>query len=1500
MSKKGNNKITKRIPATILVAGLCITNAASPVVYAADSVSIEASADRQDTSSDISGISETQDGSSSSAAGDTSASSETDAKDSVSTSTDGSTTVIDDTETAKASGVSETDSETDSETKTGTDETAAAKTLLTSAALTADGTADGTDEEDRSFDDSKTDVWDFSAADHGDDYNNRMTATTINNIRPDIADGTTGTYFGSFSLDDGDFVFSSTGNSNYIRAKGASFTRTDDSYLQNNGTYYNGYLYNNSGAGDSNYIGIRCRKGDVITLTAGAVSGNSITYTFAAQDGSDQQSASVSLSGSVTADTMTFTAAGTGLYKIYSTDNKFAIAVITRQHAVSHTVSGNITAPAALSSLSYSLSFTDRNDSSSSCNANVTGGTYSVSLLQGHTYDIAVTGAAGTYTLQTSSVTVSSADQTLDLTILSADQPVVYGNGKTDVWDFGASALDTGSFNNLLTASVINSFYTSASAPVSADTGNVIGSFSLEDSGFSFVAGGAVHRLRTTNSSLTRYDEKQLRDKDGNVYPGYLYSNVAGTQKVYFEVTCMADDQITVVAGSNGSASDIVFENKTDTSDRQTQTHDPATGATATVMTFTADKAGTYKIYSANEKLVVARIERTHAAAYPVSGTVTAPASLRRCSVLFTNQTTGNTVSAEVTDGSYSCRLPGGFTYDVSLIDTDGSPITDHIITGSKTLTVKNEGMTADFTVTAIDMASVTGKLTGIEGTDLAAFIKKAAITFKPESDTTAYVPELKLSADGSYTLLLEKGITYDLTLTGTDSYELAANTMTASADGQQNIELLRKGTWPVTVTADGCSTADLSQAVFTFTRLDDTYKAPTDYIYSFTGTEGISLVNGTYHVTVTFPDGSIYRQKSVQDITVGGAAAQLTVNADTTAYRSIITVGADGCEYTTINDALNEVKAMQRDDATQRVTLEIQPGNYEEMLVIDEANVFLKNASSTPSIATTDSGAGIAADAVRITSYYGHGYTYYSMGKNCKYDADTLASNKMNGSASYTNPGAGTTNGSYWNATVVVSEPGFEADGIIFENSFNQYVSPKAAADTIVAQSGQAKEGDTSRASLPAGSTKVQEKAYVERAAALAMTASATGTWFNNCRIIGRQDTLYGAVGSTDAFYHCDVYGGTDYIFGGMSAVFAQSNLVMNTSDDKNDVAYITAAQTQSGSRGYLMYKCNITSAVPGVDTASAHTSKPGYFGRPWSGQTAEVVYYGTKIGTTSDWHYDSTKNTFVLNEDGSSYSPVSLINPAGWLAWSGSTVSDRFMEALSTELSGTDNLASRVSWAHTADTAVCADGTQATAAAFLGSDPFSARGIDIDAAQADPVTPVTPVTPAAPVTPSSDTGSSSESSESSSDTSGIAVPASVKAAVLGKKRALKAGWLKIGKAKYYVTEDGRLATGLTLIGKKTYCFNADGTLATGLQQIAGKVYFINKNGTVLKNKMKKINGRTFYFGKDGSLTAGLVKIGKKTYYFTADGMQTGWQKINGVNRYFAANGVMNASKSV
>ena len=57
----------------------------------------------------------------------------------------------------------------------------------------------------------------------------------------------------------------------------------------------------------------------------------------------------------------------------------------------------------------------------------------------------------------------------------------------------------------------------------------------------------------------------------------------------------------------------------------------------------------------------------------------------------------------------------------------------------------------------------------------------------------------------------------------------------------------------------------------------------------------------------------------------------------------------------------------------------------------------------------------------------------------------------------------------------------------------------------------------------------------------------------------------------------------------GGMDAVFAKCNLVFNTNDQtdkgkKDDVGYITAAQTASG-RGLLLYNCTVTSTIPGVN---------------------------------------------------------------------------------------------------------------------------------------------------------------------------------------------------------------------------------------------------------------------------------------------------------------------------
>ncbi|MDE7321398.1 MAG: fibronectin type III domain-containing protein [Lachnospiraceae bacterium] len=362
-----------------------------------------------------------------------------------------------------------------------------------------------------------------------------------------------------------------------------------------------------------------------------------------------------------------------------------------------------------------------------------------------------------------------------------------------------------------------------------------------------------------------------------------------------------------------------------------------------------------------------------------------------------------------------------------------------------------------------------------------------------------------------------------------------------------------------------------------------------------------------------------------------------------TTDYKEKITVGAADCDFTTINDALDVIRKMERTDG-QRVTIEIQPGDYEEMLVVDVPNVTLKNAAANPSVQLKNKGVDIDESAVRITWYYGHGYSYYSMGSDYKYDAELLEVNKVNGYPSTVNPGAGTA--TMWNASVIIDADGFEADGIIFENSFNQYISKKCAEDGLVKKS-DAKEGSTPRANLKtAGDTKVQEKAYVERATALAIKNNHENIFFNNCSFVGRQDVVYGGTGVTAGFYGCDVYGAVDYIFGGMTAVFAKCDLYLNTSDTSGDVAYITAPQQQaykdgsgaqqSAAHGYLMYNCHVKSITPGVDSASVHPSKPSGLGRAWSANTGEAVFYKTIIDATDEYWYDSEG--------------ASLIAPAGW----------------------------------------------------------------------------------------------------------------------------------------------------------------------------------------------------------------------------------------------------------
>ncbi len=976
------------------------------------------------------------------------------------------------------------------------------------------------------------------------------------------------------------------------------------------------------------------------------------------------------------------------------------------------------------------------------------------------------------------------------------EEPAETTGNKIEVWDLGGEQLDSSVYENKLNADIINSWYPGVEAgtkgvnlatfQVKDAEGNV--EFGFNDGGFS-----TTHRLRTMNTNLTRYDEKN-KTFGGTTYNGFIYSNKGATSAVYVELYVEEGDIVTLAVSSNGTEADYVFE--APSGDKQTGTYDAADAGT--LLTFYGKESGVHKLYTTKEKLVLLRAYVQHTPLVEVSGSVSAPAGIPAgYAVTFTNTATGAVTEAVVSNGTYTANLHEAYTYEVALKDANG-----YVVTSADEVTLKaNEEPKKDFDVTvqAVELVTVTGTFTGVDASVV------DAMTIKFTSDEI-YVPEVIVSGTG-YTAQLETGVEYAIVISGINDYELSdITTIKATEAKTQDIAIAKKPVYAVTINPTGATVADLAEATFTFTNLNEK-----GYVYTFTGTEGIELRDGVYSVKVensgafvqkltsnlkvngaavtktigfesditewdfrtdsyngqssyngltitngkkhgstygmantngsivvpvsgpcevivsvgynwdvSFEDGTVsYTDKSNSgDIDVSysytGAAGTVTIYTGSTftsyikqikvvtsaPYKEVVTVGAAGCDYTTINDALDAVRAMPREDG-QRVTIEIQPGNYEEMLVVDVANVTLKNASATPSIETKDKGVNIDENAVRITSYYGHGYTYYSMGSDCKYDAELLAVNKENGYASFENPGSGTTAGSYWNATVVITASGFEAEGIIFENSFNQYVSEKAANDVIVAQS-SAKEGSVPRADMKAGDTTVQDKKYVERAAALAITNNCKEVFFDNCKFIGRQDTLYGGTGVTAAFYDCAVYGGTDYIFGGMTAVFAKCDLVFNTSEDKNDVGYITAAQTPANTRGLLMYNCTVTSTVPGVDTASEYPSKPGYLGRPWQAGTAEAVFCHTIIDA-ADAHWSELG--------------ASLIQPAGWL----NTLSGE--SAMSAEYgtyemaAGVDNQSARASWATTlSQQPILADGTVISVPAFLGTwMPFEDKDMDI-----------------------------------------------------------------------------------------------------------------------------------------------------------------------------------------
>ena len=325
-----------------------------------------------------------------------------------------------------------------------------------------------------------------------------------------------------------------------------------------------------------------------------------------------------------------------------------------------------------------------------------------------------------------------------------------------------------------------------------------------------------------------------------------------------------------------------------------------------------------------------------------------------------------------------------------------------------------------------------------------------------------------------------------------------------------------------------------------------------------------------------------------------------------------------------------------------ETTTILIEPGTYYEELTIDVPGLTLKNASATPSIEMRNGGVDIDPNAVRISWYCGHGYQYASMGERFNYGGKRMRR---------------------WNASVLVTAPGFTAEHIIFENSFNMYVSPAEVqdrmvditqAETLCGQDMQAywTERERPKRLMPERprscySTEVQLRKYRERASAISFTAEAKGCRLNGCRVVGRQDAFYGDHGAEVTVEGGALCGAVDYIFGGLTLTVRRTELVAMINSEKGDKCYISAgrgAQRDSVAAhpewkdsipadevvesGMLFEQCIVRFATEEeiVDPGS----EPVWLGRPWR-WWGETLFIGTQAseGVLNDqpWNLGLTK---------------------------------------------------------------------------------------------------------------------------------------------------------------------------------------------------------------------------------------------------------------------------------
>lgn len=689
-------------------------------------------------------------------------------------------------------------------------------------------------------------------------------------------------------------------------------------------------------------------------------------------------------------------------------------------------------------------------------------------------------------------------------------------------------------------------------------------------------SGGILYVSQDAGNSGVTYDSDKLRFRQGSV----LYLPVKDdTTKVKYEQVCSnAATDRPVYIGSVDSGYSVQMKTTT-----QSVTVDDITD-------YIVEKEGQkyLPVISGGDVKVrtMALTEYNPIINVTVTGTVANAAENGITEIKFDSLTdsSAKTVTAQVdSNGKYSVvlkRVNGSARYEVSISavgfkinDTDNGNILE--LTGDDATAVK------DFEAVADAVATVSGSIMGIPADAVKGTV---SVKFVPDNSKLSTIEvDVKAQTDGSYSfsnVSINSSSNYSVVLGGVDDYEVTEKLNKAAGD-YTDVKIAATQRTKVNVSGKFVTSDDKASDV---TKITFTNKSDSSYSYSFDVTgDGYKaqLRAGEYDTSVVSEKYTAYDHVSVGSADVLNDV-YLETEADTSPveYQAEVKVGK-GQQFETITDAVKYIGRMTR--TTERVTITLTDALYREQVMVD-----------TPYV-TISSEAGST-----ITWYYGSGYTYYSADMNGYYSEARAVDKYEKGVAI----GMGT---GHWGATVNVlpTATAFRSEGVIYESSFNRYMTTEEVAD------GVGKGGDNSKVDR-SKATDADIKLYKNKERACVIFIEADQSEFKDCQFLSSQDTMFTGNNTEHTYFkNCVIEGTTDYICGDGSAVFDGCTLSMYGYGDKAASGSIIVASKALSQLGYLFNNCKVVkTSYPGINKGITKT----YFARPWRADS-KVVFLNTEV---------------------------------------------------------------------------------------------------------------------------------------------------------------------------------------------------------------------------------------------------------------------------------------------